>query len=358
LREFCLQTLNDSESANDMKRSSLLTFCLALLVTTSVSATTLQFWDTNDTSPGSGSSTPTGTWGVDAYWNEDAGGEGTTGTTAWTAGDLAVFAAGDDATGAYTVYVYNTIQAGDIHVDLAQVTFEAAPSTVGQLSLADRDGLNAGRLLSVGHKDANSVARYNVPLTTANGIVRYKRGTLILGATNTYTGPTFIEGGALQLGASHVIPDASNLILGNNDPTRDDFSQAWRDTPAVFATDGFSENLGTLRLGGTDGTVQRAIDFGDGASALTFADSSAEDWGGFTLTILNFTEGVDTLRFGTSSSGLTETQLSLFSFVDYGGVSAQIDGLGFVTPIPEPTAGLLLVLGLLGWGLLSKRRQT
>jgi autotransporter-associated beta strand protein len=336
-------------------KSTFVSLVLSLLLAATASATTLQFWDTNGTAAGAGSATPTGTWGVDPYWNTDGGGVGT-GTTAWTAGDLAVFAAGNDAVGAYTVYVQNTIQVGDIHVDLGNVTFEPAVGG-SSFTLADQDGNNVGRLLSVGHKDPNSVATYNVPLTGADGIIRYKRGTLILGVANSYSGSTTIEGGVLQLGASDVIPDGSNLILANNDDTRGDFDEAWRYTPAVLATDGFSETLGTLRLSGTDGTVQRALDFGNGASALAFADSSAEDWGGFELTILNFTEGADTLRFGTSSSGLTGTQLDLFRFADFGNVSGQIDALGYVTPIPEPTAFCLLALGGSALTFLLRRRR-
>lgn len=340
-----------------MKKLPLFATLLMLLFTLDASAgSVLSFWDVNGDAAGSGSDAPTGTWGVDAYWNTDSAGGGS-GTTAWTAGDLAVFAAGNDATGAYTVYVQDTIQAGDIHVDLGNVTFEPAPSTAGTLTLANRDNNNVNRLLSVGHKDANSVARYNVPLTGANGLIRYKRGTLIFGATNTYTGATTIEGGSLQLGASHVVPDSSNLILANNDPNRDDFNEAWRYTPAVFATDGFSENLGTLKLGGTDATVQRIIDFGNGASALAFADSSAEDWGEFTLTILNYTEGVDSLRFGTGSSGLTETQLGLFRFAGFGDGSAEIDFAGYVTPIPEPTTGMLVFFGGAVLALRAGRRR-
>jgi len=315
-----------------MKQSMLLLVgWTAILLAKNALALELYFWDVNDSAPGCGSPTPSGTWGVDAYWNKDdpdgTGSAGTNPTEAWPAGQIAVFAAGDDATGSYTVTVSSTQQVADIHVDLGDVTF-----TGGTLNLVDNGGANSNRLLSVGHKTDAAVARYNVPLTGATNIIRYKRATLILGATNTYTGSTTIEGGVIQLGAPHVMPSDSNFILANNDTTRGDYNPVWQYTPAVLATAGFSQNLGTLKLTGTDWSVPRVIDFGNGASALAFADSSAEDWSGFILTISNYTAGVDSLRFGTTAGGLTGTQVGLIQFPEYDNLPAQIDAQGFVTP--------------------------
>jgi hypothetical protein len=56
-----------------------------------------------------------------------------------------------------------------------------------------------------------------------------------------------------------------------------------------------------------------AIDFGSGASALVFADSHLSGWTGI-LSILNYTTGIDSLKLGTSASGLTADQLSQINF--------------------------------------------
>lgn len=307
---------------------------LVLLVLSSVSVQAgLFFWDANGSAPGAGSSTPTGTWGVDAYWNEDATGgggqDGTNGPVAWTSGAAAVFAAGDDATDSYTVTVTSNLKVADIHVDLGNVTFVGGP-----INLNTWDNNNTNRLLSVGHKDHNAVARYNTVLTGAFGITRYKRGTLIFGATNTYTGPTTIEGGILQLGTSQAIPADSNLILSNND-NRPDIGPEF--TPATLALDGFSQTLGTLTLTGPEAATPRTIDFGGGSAALAFANSSGESWtandsADIPLWITNYTPGLDSLRFGVDDNGLTSVQLGLIRFVEFSNLPAQMDTQGFVTP--------------------------
>ena len=307
-----------------MKRTIL----LVILLGACLPARAMYFWDTNGTDPGCGSATPTGTWGADSFWNETADGTGTKGTVAWEAGSTAVFSAGGDAVGAYTVTVSGTQQVEGIHVDLGTVTFEG-----GAFNLADVGGNPTNRLLSVGHKSPDAVAIYHTPLTTAQGIIRYKRGTLILGATNTYAGPTTIEGGILQLGAPYVIPTNSTLVLANNDPTRTDFDAVWANTPATFATAGFSQRLGPLRVSGYNAAAPRIIDFGSGASALVFADSSKELWSNIPLTLANYTPGVDSLRFGTNAGGLTKAQLGLLRFAEFGNLPGQIDAHGYVTPL-------------------------
>ena len=82
-----------------------------------------------------------------------------------------------------------------------------------------------------------------------------------------------------------------------------------------------------------DWALQRVIDFGNGASALAFADSSSLDWNNMPLLVVNYTPGVDSLRFGTSSAGLTAAQLGLIRFADFAYATAQIDSSGYVTPV-------------------------
>jgi hypothetical protein len=128
------------------------------------------------------------------------------------------------------------------------------------------------------------------------------------------------------------------LVLANNDPARVDYDPAWQFTPAVFNSGGLNQQLGTLTLAGTEASVVRAIDFAQGSGTLSFADSSAQDWSGFTLTINNYAVGRSKLRFGTSSSGLTAAQLSQIRFPDLANLPGVIDGNGFVTPaLPKIT---------------------
>ena len=315
-----------------MKKLLPLIIGLVLLCKIDAFGAVLVFWDTDGPTPGAGSATPTGTWGVDAFWGKESF-DGTVATEAWTAGNLAIFAAGNDAIGAYTVYVSEIIDVGDIHVDLGEVTFDPAPVTGGSLKL--------GSLLSVGHKSADTVARYNVPITDSTGVFRYKRGTLIFGATNTFTGPFTIEGGVVQCAVPYTLGATNPLVLANNDMNRTDGTLAdrlqWEFTPAVFHTGGLDQQLGTLTLAGTDATVVRALDLGNGAGTLSFADSNAEGWGSFTLTITNYAFGSSKLRFGTSDAGLTAAQLSQIQFADFANLPGVIDASGYVTPATKIT---------------------
>jgi hypothetical protein len=107
----------------------------------------------------------------------------------------------------------------------------------------------------------------------------------------------------------------------------------------VFGTGGLNQRLGTLQIAGTDSSVMRALDLGNGAGTLSFADSSAVDWGIFTLTIQNYAVGSSKLRFGTSSAGLTPNQLLQIEFADYVNLPGVIDNSGYVTPaLPKFTA--------------------
>lgn len=167
-------------------------------------------------------------------------------------------------------------------------------------------------------------------VSTGGGLTKSGAGTLTLSGDNTYTGPTTLNTGTLALGAADRIADVSSLVMAGG----------------TFATNGFNETLGTLVL-----TATSTIDLGDGASALLFADSSAAIWSdSVSLSFVNFTEGVDSIRIGTDANGLSEAQLSNITI---NGLAAAINSGGYLTAIPEPStyavvagaASLFLVAG-------------
>jgi autotransporter-associated beta strand protein len=124
-------------------------------------------------------------------------------------------------------------------------------------------------------------------ITGPGGVAKTGAGLALLVAANSYTGATAVAAGTLRLAASERIDNASPLRL----------------TGGTFAIAGFSETLGALDV---DGVAN--VDFGDGSSTLTLADSAAQTWDG-TLVLRNWTLGSDHLFIGASAS-LSDAQLS------------------------------------------------
>lgn len=175
-----------------------------------------------------------------------------------------------------------------------------------------------------------------VSASALSSLTKSGNGTMTLSGQSTYTGTTNLNAGMLSLGVNSALFSGSPFRAGGG----------------TLALNGHTQTLGLLTI-----TANSVFNFGGAGGTLTFANSSAQTWGG-TLTITNYNTATNSLRFGDSSAGLTPTQLSLLRFADYGNATGQIDAFGKITPsaIPEPATYAVLV-GLGSLGLAAWRRR-
>ena len=91
---------------------------------------------------------------------------------------------------------------------------------------------------------------------------------------------------------------------------------------------------GTNVFGALTLTGNATLDMGDGSTGMVFADSSAVDWDGGSLTIKGVLQP-GKVRFGTDAGGLSEAQLG--SIILAGGAVARIDENGYLVRVPRGT---------------------
>jgi alpha-galactosidase len=137
-------------------------------------------------------------------------------------------------------------------------------------------------------------------------------GAWKLSGANTYSGNTTISAGTFILGANNVLPDTTAVSIG----------------AATLDADTRTDTAGTLNI-----TAAATISLGTGA-ALAFADSSAVTWAG-TLNITGTFVSGTSLRFGTTSTALTPTQLSRISSAGF--TSFSLNSSGYLIGSTAPT---------------------
>lgn len=203
-----------------MRKLSILSLCI---LTTAALPGTLHaaplYWDLNGTTAGAGGPSPSGTWdGALLNWNPAADGTGT--PVAWTnTADTAVFSAGNDATGVYTVTITGTQTAAGVTIEDGTVVIPAGTAAVGTGAIT----IGTGATLSI-----NSSTRVS---GTAGSKVTLDGGTLI------QTNPS---------NAGSFIPAAMNLEIGPNGGTVNYTSSGTGSVAIYGGTAGTIVGTGTL----------------------------------------------------------------------------------------------------------------
>ena len=211
------------------------------------------YWDLDGTTPGSGGATPSGTWdAATTNWNNSADGDGT--ALAWSDGGAAVFSAGNDATGSYTITISGTRSAN-------QVTFEDGTVNVtgGQLNLT-------GSLHTIA-VNSGKTATIDSVVGGSAGFVKDGSGTLVLTASEAYTGATTISSGVLQVGnggTTGTLPTSSAIT--NN--ARLTFNRSNNVTQGTDFSTGISGTGGLTQAGTGTLTLTSANTFSGSTRAV------------------------------------------------------------------------------------------
>jgi len=180
-----------------------------------------RYWDINGAQSGAGGPDANGNW-ADLSWNSNPDGIGA--PAAWTPGATPVFSAGTDAFNVFTVTISGAQQMDGPIFEEGYVTLAG-----GTIQLANYDTIQVAPWL---------IATINSVVTGSNGLSSGGEGTLVLGGANTYTGPTVVKGGTLQLAASDRVPDNSALVVEGG----------------MFDLNFFNETVGSL-AGSAGGTL-------------------------------------------------------------------------------------------------------
>lgn len=278
-----------------------------LLCTLAISASqaAVIYWDINGKTAGAGGATPNGTWNsTNKNWSQVAAGNNS--VDVWVAGSTAVFSAGTDATGAYTVTVSGTQSVGALSVEDGNPTLTGG--TVNFSSATPDLTVNSGHTLTFGSA-----------LTSTTGNLNFSGGgTVSLTSNLTLAGTVTLGGGTLKLANS-------------------------------------SYTLGTLNV-----TANSTIDFaGSTTLNLTNLNISA----GVTLNIINWTQATDFFYATNWSGAVADTTgaapMNQISFSGFAASNTQWRSYDHqITPvIPEPSTYGAALLGTVTALVAWRRRR-
>lgn len=280
---------------------------LALAISPQIIKGQTLYWDTNGNTTGAGTS-PSGTWinnnsAGNRNWTSNSG--GTTATARWNDNNTAIFSAGSDATGSYTVTISGTVNVNGITIEEGSPTF-----TSGTVNFSD----STPDLVVNGTLNWGSTA-----LTSSTGELNISGGGVLnFTQDRSFDGTVNISGGTLRLTTANVSFTTLN-VTGNT-----------------------------------------TIDFAGSASSLSLVSFSIS--AGVTLTITNWADAVDVFT-ATAWTGATYDTVDsapmnqvVFSGATFGTGWQELDNQ--IRPIPEPsTYGALLLGAMAGFFLWRRHRR-
>ena len=316
-----------------------------------------------------------GTSGVHTYYLGDSGGGGENAFQNWGG---VVIKGGDvklgqnqnftgTSSGGSEIPTTLQMSGGKFFLDGSTATFEGDVTlSGGTLNGTSSLGGVRGTIVSGGNVTVDAISAVFTPNLTMNP----SSGTTTISGSGSISGNfgTLEKTGAgdvqidREIGFSQIDINSGSLILGGDNLITN--APEVRFQGGTLDTGGYDQSgLGTANV-----TASSLIDMGSGNSVINFADSSGISWNGsVSLTIQNWSGtpvtggGTDQLYFGSSTSGLTATQVGQIFFKDpFGGtgglVPAAILPTGEVVPIPEPSTVFGLTALVFAVGYRERRR--
>lgn len=346
------------------------------------------WWDLNGSTAGSGGPSPNGIWSTSvANWNPLADGTGVVAN--WVNGNAAVFSAGSDATGSYTVTVSGSVTASTITFEEGTVTLAgtATPvltisagitinstvsgpttfnSTLGDIFLTGTQSWtnNSSHTFNIASGITEAAGNSPLKILTFTGsgniavsgaitgtnddlaVMKDGTGTLTLNGLNTYSEPTTINGGILE--ANTLADGGSASSIG----------------ASGTAATNLVINGGTLRYIGSGNSTNRNFTIGvngatldaSGTGAVNFTNVNAANFSGVgsrTLTLTGSNTGANTLRGPIENQGANATSL-----VKNGSGSWTIAGNSGYTGTTTINSGTLTVDDVMGSASEGKLNNT
>jgi autotransporter-associated beta strand protein len=228
-----------------------------------------------------------------------------------------------------TVSLTKNLPGGNYTISDGTLNLNALSQSIGSFQITGGTVNGSGTLTSNAAYDVQA-GTVNLILAGAVGLNKTGTGTAILTANNTYTGPTTITAGALQLGngtstgsvAGNIAIDAAGALIVNN-PGNLTYSGKLSGTGTLIKS-----GSNTLTLSGNAFSGNLVVNSGTlgftGASTLPVGDYTVT---GGTLSLGSFSQSIGTLQItgGTVSGAGTLTGDAVYD-VQAGAVNAILGG--------------------------------
>jgi len=260
--------LNPTHTVMKNRRNPLLSLIVSSIVMSNNVFAATVYWDTNGATADSGNAGGTWDTGTTSNWNSAADGTATPGT--FTNGDIAIFSAGADGTGGWTINVSGTVQPGGIsfeengtkNINDGSISVAANPTIssagrnngnnyninslltgTGNLTLAANGdttdgGGGVGGNITLGNSSNDFVG--NVTITS--GVVNFTDN----GSFGNTANDIIIQGGGLVATGNRTLPSTRDIVLSGGG---DKIFRAYGS--ATFTIDGAISGSGNVRH--TDG---------------------------------------------------------------------------------------------------------